>query len=148
MLQQKISNLQAKIAVIQKTQSTTLPTNYNYTTANHSPVIAPKYTMGQMGQNVPVNLRNMVLNLQQQQAQNIQNSLKNQHAAQQALQAAKLAQKTLIGVQLQSSNKINSSPVSSPVVQTQAPLKTTIQPVQLGSSTMQTVNSPASNFIF
>lgn len=148
-MQQKISNLQAKIAVIQKTQSS-LP-NYNYQ-SSQSPVIAPKYPtaqmnqMNQMGGNVPVNLRNMVLNLQQQQAQNIQNSLKNQQAAQQALQAAKIAQKTLIGVQL-ASNKVVSSPLSSPAVtNVQTPMQA---PSLVGSSAIQTSSSsPSCKLLF
>lgn len=110
LLQQKISNLQAKIAVIQKGQSN-FPSN---------PVIAPKFPTGPPVGAVPVNLRNMVLNLQQQQAQNIHNSLKNHQAAEQALQAAKLAQKTLIGVQMQSSSKTNSPQPMSLPVQTQS----------------------------
>ena len=92
------------------------------------PVIAPKYQP--MAGIVPANLRNMVLNLQQQQAQNIQNSIKSQQTAHQAIQAAKIAQKTLMGVQMQSNM---TALASSPPIQASVP-----------NSIQASNNSPAS----
>jgi hypothetical protein len=108
--------------VIQKNQVSSSLGNYG-NQAFTNPVIAPKYPigqigsqqMGQTGNNVPHNLRNMVLNLQQQQAQNMNNSIKNQLAANHVMQAAKIAQKTLIGVQLQASKNSSLQAVQTPL---------------------------------
>lgn len=115
--------------MIQKNQSSSNYGNQGFQGHAMNPVIAPKYPIGQIGQigsqqmaqmgqagtNVPLNLRNMVMNLQQQQAQNMTKSIKNQQAVNHAMQAAKIAQKTLLGVQLQASKNASLQSVQTPM---------------------------------